>query len=201
MIEVDDTNILVEELIDVKETTPIKASKVERPPVLNASVYKIKSGFVDYAVYITLAYKTEQGKKRPFEVFINSKDLSRAAEYSVLTRLISAIFRRSEDPTFIIEELRSIYDPNGGYFKEGKYVASLHSEIAETLEQFFIEIGLMKKKEKKNNTLLMSINGDTIKEFPPDNLRICPKCNQRALKVESGCITCINEDCSYSKCD
>ena len=201
MISIENEKAEVEELVEVKEQAPIKALKEERPNVLNAKVYKLKSGFVDYAIYITITYLEEEGRKRPFEIFINSKDLTRAAEYAVLTRLISAIFRRSEDPSFILEELKSIYDPNGGYFKEGRYVSSLYAELAEILEQFFIEIGLIKKKENKNNTKAgFSLSfGD--KENTNSSLKICPKCNQKTLKLESGCITCINPDCSYSKCD
>ncbi len=200
MIVLDDNKGEVEELVEVKEQSPIKALKEERPFVLNAKVYKLKSGFVDYAIYITLTYiEDEDGKKRPFEIFINSKDLTRAAEYAVLTRLISAIFRRSEDPSFILEELKSIYDPNGGYFKEGKYVSSIYAELADVLEKFFVEIGLIKKREKKKQEKFLSLNLD--KESGNASLRICPKCNQKTLKLESGCITCINPDCNYSKCD
>ena len=203
MIVIDDNKGEVEELVEVKEQTPIKASKAERPFVLNAKVYKLKSGFVDYAIYITLTYMEEEGKKRPFEIFINSKDLTRSAEYAVLTRLISAIFRRSEDPSFILEELKSIYDPNGGYFKDGKYVPSIYAEFADVLEKFFIEIGLIKEKKKvvKNNALSLSLDGIKEKLNGNSGLKICPKCNQRTLKLENGCITCINPECNYSKCD
>ncbi len=202
MISIESDKVEVEELVNVKEENPIKASKQERPFVLNARVYKLKSGFVDYAIYITLTYiEDESGKKMPFEIFINSKDLTRSAEYAVLTRLISAIFRRSEDPSFILEELKSIYDPNGGYFKDGKYVSSIYAEFADVLENFFIEIGLIKPKKqaKPMNSLSLSLpSKNTTQEA---NLKICPKCNQRTLKVESGCITCINPECNYSKCD
>ncbi len=200
MIVLGNEKVKVEEVL-VKEAE-IKAKKLERPNVLNAFVYKLKSGFVDYAIYITLTYIEENGRKRPFEIFINSKDLTRAAEYAVLTRLISAIFRRSEDPSFILEELKSIYDPNGGYFKDGKYIPSLYAELAEVLEEFFAEIGLIKKKPKKelglNNFSSLKID-DSLKA--ESSLKICPKCNQKTLKLESGCITCVNPDCNYSKCD
>ena len=200
MIELNTKKAVVKELVEVKESPAIKAKKQERPYVLNAKVYKIKSGFVDYAIYITLAYIEEDGKKKPFEIFINSKDLSRAAEYAVLTRLISAIFRRSEDPSFIIEELKNIYDPNGGYFKDGKYIASIYAEIADVLEDFFEDIGLIKRRKKVNNTAI-NFSLDIGKSSLMDNLKICPKCNQRTLKLENGCWTCINPECGYSKCD
>ena len=113
--------------------------KLHRPEVVNAKVYKIKSPFVKFKIYVTLSYVMEAGKKRLIEMFINSKDLTHAAEYIVLTRLISAIFRRANDPYFILEELRSAYDPNGGFFKNGKYVQSFYSEIADVIERFLKE--------------------------------------------------------------
>lgn len=203
MIELEALPVKVEELIepDVKKGK-IKVKRDERPFVLNAKVYKLKSAFVDYSIYITITYKEEEnGRKVPFEVFINSKDLSKAAEYTMLTRLISAIFRRSEDPTFIIEELRSIYDPNGGHFKDGKYFPSMYAEIADILEQFFEEIGLIKKGKKGKQTVLFDFNNKKQKEESNINLKICPKCSQKTLKIEAGCVTCINPECGYSKCD
>ena len=92
-----------------------------RPEVVDAKVYKLKSAFVKNSVFITLSYINDNLEVRPIEIFINSKDLTRAPEYVVLTRLVSAIFRRSNDPMFILEELQGIFDPNGGTFKDGKY--------------------------------------------------------------------------------
>lgn len=101
-----------------------------RPDVVDAKVYKVKSPFVKFSVYITLSYVWENGKKRPMEIFINSKDLTHSAEYAVLTRLISAIFRRASDPYFILEELRSIYDPNGGILKtENTSIPSIRKSL------------------------------------------------------------------------
>jgi hypothetical protein len=174
--------------------------KEPRQDVLNAKVYKLKSSFVDYAIYITLSYKLDENENRiPYEIFINSKDLTKSAEYAVLTRLISAVFRRSEDPTFIIEELKSIYDPNGGHFKEGRYYPSIYAEIGDILERFFFDIGIMKKKERKTNV-------EAAPAFPKKDeinleLKICPKCGQKSLKLDNGCMSCMNPDCGYSKCD
>lgn len=206
MIKIPKTEkIEVDELIPVKEKVVIKAKQEERPQVLDAKVYKLKSVFVDYPIYITLSYISDKsGKKRPFEIFINSKDLTKAAEYAVLTRLISAIFRRSEDPTFILEELKSIYDPNGGYFKEGKYIPSLYAEIADILEQFFEDIGILKKKPKIKSLVSFGGNEENKDKKKLEfglSLKVCPKCGQKTLKIEGGCITCINPECGYSKCD
>ena len=108
-----------------------------RPEVVDAKVYKLKSAFVKNSVFITLSYVNDNSEVRPIEIFINSKDLTRAPEYVVLTRLVSAIFRRSNDPMFILEELQGIFDPNGGTFKDGKYYHSFYAEIADVIERFF----------------------------------------------------------------
>jgi ribonucleoside-diphosphate reductase alpha chain len=196
------------EEVKIKTLVPVELTseklntlkKEPRQDVLNAKVYKLKSSFVDYAIYITLSYKLdENGNRIPYEIFINSKDLTKSAEYAVLTRLISAIFRRSEDPTFIIEELKSIYDPNGGHFKEGRYYPSIYAEIGDILERFFYDIGIMKKKERQ----AMADHGPALPKKDEINLelKICPKCGQKSLKLDNGCMSCMNPDCGYSKCD
>jgi ribonucleoside-diphosphate reductase alpha chain len=169
-----------------------------RPDVTEARVYRLRSGFVNNSVFVTLGYVRENGRNRPIEIFINSKDLTRAAEYAVLTRLISAIFRKSTDPTFILEELRGIYDPNGGYFKDGKYIHSFYAEIAKVIEQFFEDIGVTSSRTMKTATAKVEtqVVGDGTTA-----LKICPKCGDRSVKVENGCMSCINSECGYSKCD
>jgi len=170
-----------------------KSIYLKRPEVVSARVYKLKSAFVTDSLYITLAYlEDEKGVKTPFEIFINSKDLTKSAEYTVLTRLISAIFRRSDDPTFIIEELASIYDPNGGHFKEGKYYHSIYGEIGDVIATFFHDIGILKRKVHKQKPPMVFDNND---------FKVCPKCGKKTLKVENGCNTCINSECAFSKCD
>jgi ribonucleoside-diphosphate reductase alpha chain len=170
-----------------------------RPDVTEARVYRLRSGFVNNSVFITLGYIHEDGRNRPIEIFINSKDLTRAAEYAVLTRLISAIFRKSTDPTFILEELRGIYDPNGGYFKDGKYIHSFYAEIAKVIEQFFDDIGVTAPKAPAARVQVVEQiagEGDAT-----GNLKICPKCGDRSVKIENGCMSCMNAECGYSKCD
>lgn len=176
-----------------------KQHTLERPYVLDAKVYKLRSKFAKHSVFVTIGYiKTKEGKVRPFEIFLNSKDLTRAAEFSVLTRLLSAIFRRSDDPTFILEELRSVYDPNGsGYFKNGKYIASFYGELAEVLEEFFKEIGLLKGEDQQNKTDIIQKNEDIVNKNP---FQLCPECGMRTLKIENGCYSCVNPDCGYTKC-
>ena len=173
-----------------------------RPETVNAKVYKLRSGFVKQGVYVTLGYIQQNGRNRPIEIFINSKDLTKNAEYAVLTRLISAIFRKSANPTFILEELSSIHDPNGGYHKNGKYIHSFYSEIADVMERFFKEIGVFGDEETAAE-LAPQVTEALAAAEPRLNtqFKICPDCNERTLKNENGCDTCINPSCGYSKCD
>lgn len=210
MIKLKKENVKIEEIDQVKPLEAAGQAIAKRPDVVDAKVYKLKSGFVKHSVYVTLGYIEENGKKRPIEIFINSKDLTKAAEYAVLTRLISAIFRKSSDPTFILEELKSIYDPNGGYLKKGKYVHSFYSEIADVIEQFFVDIGCMEKTSKNNgfhqdivSTSVSDSSGGSNKNviIESDVFKICPECQEKTLKFENGCEVCVNPACGYSKCD
>ncbi|MDT7886584.1 MAG: hypothetical protein RQ968_04355 [Thermoproteota archaeon] len=189
------------EVIPEKAIKEEKISKpLERPYVIDAKVYKLKSHFAQHSIFITIGYIKEGDKVRPFEIFINSKDLTKAAEFAVLTRLLSAIFRRFDDPIFILEELRSIYDPNKvGYWKNGKFIHSLYGEIAEVIEEFFRETGIIKKEEEKKHDEKIKFETTNIQEL--NLFQICPRCNLRTLKIENNCYTCVNPDCGYTKCD
>ena len=185
------------------QNAPSKVSNTTRPEVVDAKVYKLKSAFVKNSVFITLSYVKEKTEKRPIEIFINYKDLTRAPEYVVLTRLVSAIFRRSNDPMFILEELQGIFDPNGGTFKEGKYYHSFYAEIADVIERFFFDVGIMELPEKHP----IQDNGSPIIQAKEEGnsgnieFRVCNECNNRTLKTENGCDICMDADCGYSKCD
>ena len=195
------------EITEVKHEEPldhVTEHVAIRPEVVHAKVYKLRSGFVKHGVYITLGYVQQNGRNRPIEIFINSKDLTKNAEYAVLTRLISAIFRKSANPTFILEELSSIHDPNGGYHKNGKYIHSFYSEIADVMERFFKEIGCLDTGEEPAIRLAPEVNEAlAAAEEPATNteFQICPDCSDRSVKMENGCLTCINPECGYSKCD
>ena len=182
-----------------------KFSNTFRPEVVDAKVYKLKSAFVKNSVFITLSYVEEEKDVRPIEIFINSKDLTRAPEYVVLTRLVSAIFRRSNDPMFILEELQGIFDPNGGTFKEGKYYHSFYAEIADVIERFFFDVGILERPDAmpiEDNGLQKNIV-HAKEEGNAGNIqfRVCKECNNRTLKTENGCDICMDPDCGYSKCD
>ena len=173
-----------------------------RPDVVDAKVYKLKSAFIKNSVFITMSYIKYEDQIRPIEIFINSKDLTRAPEYVVLTRLISAIFRRSPNPLFILEELTGIFDPNGGSFKEGKYYHSFYAEIADVIERFFYDVDILEKPNsftKVNDGITSNAVPESIVSEENNVFNICPDCNSKALKTENGCDSCM--DCGYSKCD
>ena len=191
----------------VEEKKQPHTGSAKRPHVVNAKVYKVKSAFVKNSVFITLSYVETPVGRRPIEIFINSKDLNRAPEYVVLTRLISAIFRRATDPMFILEELHGIHDPNGGSFKDGKYYHSFYAEVAETIEKFFYDVQIINPTTTKNDSHAESQEKEVIpienENMQTSNLnaafKICPTCSSKSLKTENGCDMCV--ECGYSKCD
>ncbi len=194
--------------VEKKSGTHTQGNSTLRPEVVNAKVYKLKSAFVKNAVFITLSYVDTLDGRKPIEIFINSKDLNRSAEYVVLTRLISAIFRRATDPMFILEELHGIHDPNGGSFKDGKYYHSFYAEVAATIERFFYDVKIIEKEEADLNPNnngedlqkeLVEINKKNLDNNLNKTFRICPECSGKALKTENGCDSCM--ECGYSKCD
>src|SRR5258705_12760740 len=142
-----------------RETLPPKAKvlwmheKLERPEVLIGSTYKIKTPVSDHAMYVTindivLNEGTEHEQRRPFEVFINSKNLDHFQWIVALTRIISAVFRKGGDVSFLVEELKAVFDPRGGYWKPGgKFMPSLIAEIGHTIEHHLKTIGLIKETE------------------------------------------------------
>src|SRR5690554_1713963 len=124
--------------------------KFERPDMLTGATYKIKTPLSDHALYITindvvLNVGTDHETRRPFEIFINSKNMEHFQWVVALTRVISAVFRKGGDVSFLIEELRSVYDPNGGYYKKGGvFMPSLVAEIGAIIERHMTVIGLIK---------------------------------------------------------
>ena len=145
-------NTKIKEISEKNNNHPYTVDpKSIRQDVVDAKVYKLKSAFIKNSVFITMSYIKHEDQIRPIEIFINSKDLTRAPEYVVLTRLISAIFRRSPNPLFILEELQGIFDPNGGSFKEGKYYHSFYAEIADVIERFFYDVNILEKPLNTKN--------------------------------------------------
>lgn len=191
--------------------------KMERPEMLLGSTYKIKTPQSDHALYITindmiLNAGTPHQERRPYEIFINSKNMEHYQWVTALTRVISAIFRKSGDITFLVEELKGIFDPKGGYFKKGGvFMPSLVAEIGCAIETHMRMCGMLKddglddhqkkflaakRKEfeaRHNDTASIDEKG----EFPAQAV-LCNKCSTKALVLMDGCMTCLN--CGDSKC-
>ena len=211
MIKLNAKDVIKENKIEksknINETINEDLEATIRPDVVDAKVYKLKSAFVKNSVFITLSYINTDDKIRPIEIFINSKDLTKTSEYVILTRLISAIFRKGTNPMFILEELQGIYDPNGGSYKEGKYYHSFYSEIADVIEKFFYDVNILSKKKitlksttpNQNVSALESERQETFSVDFNMDFKICPTCSSKSLKTENGCDTCV--ECGYSKCD
>src|SRR6186997_2191867 len=124
--------------------------EIQRPEVLIGSTYKIKTPVSDHAMYVTindivLNEGTEHEQRRPFEIFINSKNLDHYQWIVALTRVISAVFRKGGDVTFLVEELKAVFDPRGGYWQPGgRFMPSIIAELGHVIERHLIEIGLLK---------------------------------------------------------
>ena len=126
--------------------------QIGRPEMLLGSTYKIKTPLTEHALYVTindivLNEGTAHEKRRPFEIFINSKSMDHFQWVVALTRVISAVFRKGGDVTFLVEELRSVFDPRGGYFKKGRYTPSIVAELGDVIECHLKMIGLIKSEE------------------------------------------------------
>jgi ribonucleoside-diphosphate reductase alpha chain len=175
-----------------------------RPKELEGTTYKIKTPLAPDALYLTIndIIEAETGKRRPYELFINTKNLQHLSWIVAMTRLISAVFRKEPDPSFLVDELKSIYDPNGGYFSEGKYIPSLAADIGLVIEKHLTKIGMIKKKENGNGaaSALETTGKSKNKQGKPENknLMICPQCNDKSLYYQENCLKCLS--CGYSKC-
>ena len=171
---------------------------IERPSNLNGSTYKIKTPMSDHALYITINdFVFEDGKRLPFEIFVNSKAMDNFQWVVALTRVISAVFRKGGDCTFLIEELKSVFDPKGGYFKQGKWMPSLVAEIGEVIEDHLIEIGVHQKDETLKEAAVMML-AEKLEKNHEQKMLLCPKCNQQTAVIMDGCLTCT--ECGWSRC-
>ncbi|MAE04072.1 MAG: NrdJb [Porticoccaceae bacterium] len=190
--------------------------KVSRPEELAGSTYKIKTPMSDHALYLTindiiLNQGTDHELRRPFEVFINSKNMDHFQWIVALTRVLSAVFRKGGDCTFLVEEMKAVFDPQGGYYKPGgKFMPSLVAEIGWAIEDHLQKIGMLKKPEipehqqkimdqkraEFESTVTATPTADT-GDFPA-NAEVCKKCSVKAVILMDGCMTCLN--CGDSKC-
>lgn len=168
---------------------------LDRPAALEGNTYKVKWPDSEHAIYITVNDVVIAGHRRPFEVFINSKNMEHFAWTVALTRMISAVFRRGGDVSFVVEELKAVFDPRGGAWMKGKYVPSILAAIGGVLEQHMVAIGFI-EGEGKHLKVDPQAEAMVVGEAPRG--KACPSCGEYGMKMESGCASC--PSCGYSKC-
>jgi hypothetical protein len=192
---------------------------VSRPEELHGATYKIKTPMSDHALYITindivLNPGTDHEQRRPYEIFINSKNMDHFQWIVALTRVISAVFRKGGDCTFLAEELKAVFDPQGGYFKKGgKFSPSIVAEIGEAIEDHLMKIGLIespelgahqqailaeKRAEYEAKSTPVTAAPDAKDNPYPESSQLCQKCMTKAVILMDGCMTCLS--CGDSKC-
>jgi len=194
---------------------------LERETALEGVTYKIKWPASAHALYVTINDIVRDGRRRPFEVFINTKNLEHYAWTVALTRMISAIFRRGGDVAFVAEELKAVFDPEGGRWMGGRYVPSLLAAIGDVIEEHMLRIGFLLRDEPGSDSedvssrrplaairgggveagghrVAEASNEDAPHTAPILGARICPRCGERALRRVEGCWTCAS--CTYSRC-
>ena len=167
---------------------------LDRPETLEGQTYKLKWPDSNHAIYITVNDVILGGRRRPFEVFINSKNMEHFAWTVALTRMISAVFRRGGDVSFVVEELKAVFDPRGGAWMKGKYVPSILAAIGAILEQHMVRTGFLAGEG-------MGLKVDPQAEVV--NLGrgagpACPSCGDYGMRMIEGCMTC--GSCGHSKC-
>ncbi len=167
---------------------------LDRPQALEGNTYKLRWPESEHAIYITINDLVVNGHRRPFEVFINSKNMEHYAWTVALTRMISAVFRRGGDVSFVVEELKAVFDPRGGAWIGGKYVPSILAAIGGVIERHMVDIGFLEgegmglKSDPKSQVVNLGNHRGPA----------CPRCGQYEMRMVEGCMTCAA--CGHSKC-
>ncbi len=202
------------------------SENVERPECLRGTTYKIKTPVSEHAIYVTvndmvLNEGTEFESRQPFEIFINSKNLEHYQWIVALTRVISAVFRKGGDVTFLAEELQAVFDPKGGYWQKGKFMPSLVAELGLVLDKHMREIGMIQPSERAlaarkliaektgagSNVVKLqtAVTPEPTEAIPPHPVRTnamstktCPACGFGGLVQSGGCESC--PDCGHPRC-
>ena len=195
------------------------AEPLQRDAVLEGATYKLRWPDSDHAMYVTINDIVRDGRRRPFEIFINSKNLEHYAWTVALTRMISAVFRRGGDVTFVVEELKAVFDPRGGRWMEGHYVPSLLAAIGDIIERHFVSIGFLRREgeaaaQKRPEARLIEARSGTGDAGGVDGgsasgrahepvlasrpARACQRCGARSLVRQEGCWVCTS--CGFSEC-
>src|SRR3954447_10677452 len=171
-------------------------SLMVRPDKVVGATYKLRWPDSEHAMYVTVNDVEQDGVRRPFEVFVNSKNLEHYAWVVALTRMISAVFRRGGEVAFVAEELKQVFDPRGGQWSNGRYVPSLVAAIGEVLEQHMRETGFLATADI--GVSIPDTEGDDAPKPASQLGPLCPKCSQPGLVKEAGCLSCMH--CGWSKC-
>ena len=180
---------------------------LERDQVLAGYTYKLKWPESEHALYVTINDIERDGRRRPFEVFINTKNLEHYAWTVALTRMISAVFRRGGDVTFVAEELKAVFDPQGGRWIGGRYVPSLMAAIGDIIETHMIRIGFLASPHSvlavedeigTERAATASFDGASSHRIG-SGLRHCPRCSSRDFQRQEGCWIC--NSCGFSRCE
>jgi len=191
------TGVLVKKEDEKKEKPKELLETLSRPKSLAGTTYRIKTPLSSEALYVTINDVVQSdGTIRPYELFINTKNLQHFSWIVAMTRLISAVFRNQENPSFLVKELKSIYDPNGGYFSDGKYIPSLAADIGRTIEEHLDKIGLLESKALLQGKKEVE---DKDSHTPNSEGMICPMCSEKTLISSENCLKCLS--CDYSKCN
>jgi ribonucleoside-diphosphate reductase alpha chain len=168
---------------------------LDRPAALEGQTYKVKWPGSEHALYITINDIVTAGHRRPFEVFINSKNMEHFAWTVALTRMISAVFRRGGDISFVVEELKAVFDPRGGAWMEGRYIPSILAAIGGVIERHLIDIGFI---EGEGLGLKSDPKAEVLRVGEAPRGKACPSCGSYDLRMVEGCLTC--GSCGHSKC-
>ncbi|MFT7107401.1 MAG: ribonucleoside-diphosphate reductase alpha chain, partial [Yoonia sp.] len=181
--------------VDLGADVIYMAEPLDRPEALEGNTYKVKWPDSEHAIYITINDVIHGGHRRPFEVFINSKNMEHFAWTVALTRMISAVFRRGGDVSFVVEELKAVFDPRGGAWMQGKYVPSILAAIGGVMEKHMIATGFLAGEgmglKADPQADIVAING-------APRGKACSSCGSYDLRMVEGCMTC--GSCGYSKC-
>ena len=195
-------NAITGSVLEVKAvdaTTPMAPATSDllvRSEKLTGATYKLRWPDSEHAMYVTLNDIEQDGIVRPFEIFVNSKNLEHHAWVVALTRMISAVFRRGGEVAFVAEELKQVFDPRGGQWSNGRYVGSLVAAIGDIIERHMVETGFLVRAETSVTKAVGPASaGASVTRLGP----LCPKCSQPGLVHEAGCLSCVH--CGWSKCN
>jgi hypothetical protein len=189
-----------DEVLPVEKITQLMHENLVRPNCLTGTTYKIKTPQSDHALYITINDMVLDGVHHPYEMFINSKNMDHFQWVLAMTRLVSAVWRKGGDSTFLVEELKNVFDPKGGYYKKGGvYMPSLVAEIGTVIEQHLIATGVIKVKVDEHQQAYLEAKKEEVGEKGLKNAELCTSCNTKSLILMDGCVTCVS--CGFSKCN